>query len=40
MRDISGATQHVYVDPVTMVDAAPVLLERWADTEHAATRNF
>ena len=24
------ATQHIYVDPVTMVDAAPVLIERWA----------
>jgi indole-3-acetate monooxygenase len=30
MRDISGATQHVYVDPITMVDAAPALLDRWA----------
>jgi alkylation response protein AidB-like acyl-CoA dehydrogenase len=35
MRDISGATQHVYVDPLTMVDAAPSLLKRWA-AEHVA----
>jgi indole-3-acetate monooxygenase len=30
MRDMSGATQHVFVDPITMVDAAPALLDQWA----------
>ena len=29
MRDISGATQHIYVDPITMVDAAPALIDHW-----------
>lgn len=28
-RDISGATQHVYVDPATMVDAGIELLDGW-----------
>jgi len=34
MRDISGATQHVYIDPLTMVDAAPALLARWVAEHH------
>ncbi len=34
MRDISGATQHVFVDPVTMVDAAPSLIAHWAEDAH------
>lgn len=29
-RDMNVATQHVFVDQATLVDAAPVLLERWA----------
>jgi alkylation response protein AidB-like acyl-CoA dehydrogenase len=29
-RDISVATQHVFVDQGSLVDAAPALLERWA----------
>jgi alkylation response protein AidB-like acyl-CoA dehydrogenase len=29
-RDIYVATQHVFVDQATLVDAAPALLERWA----------
>ena len=37
MRDISGATQHVFVDPVTMVDAAPSLIAHWAGHAHDPT---
>jgi alkylation response protein AidB-like acyl-CoA dehydrogenase len=33
MRDMSGATQHVYIDPTTMIDAAPALLQHWADEQ-------
>jgi alkylation response protein AidB-like acyl-CoA dehydrogenase len=33
MRDISGATQHVFIDPITMVDAGPALVDHWA-TQH------
>ncbi len=29
LRDISGATQHVYVDPITMVDAGAQLMAGW-----------
>jgi alkylation response protein AidB-like acyl-CoA dehydrogenase len=29
LRDLNGATQHIFVDPLTYVDAAPVLIERW-----------
>jgi alkylation response protein AidB-like acyl-CoA dehydrogenase len=29
MRDMYTATQHVYVDPMNFVDAAPVLMEQW-----------
>jgi alkylation response protein AidB-like acyl-CoA dehydrogenase len=29
LRDLNGATQHLFVDPLTYVDAAPLLLERW-----------
>ncbi len=28
-RDISGATQHVFVDPINLVDAGPDLIEAW-----------
>ena len=37
LRDISGATQHVFVDPLTMVDAAPALLAHWAGEEPHST---
>jgi alkylation response protein AidB-like acyl-CoA dehydrogenase len=30
MRDIYAATQHVFVDPVTLADAAPAIMEPWA----------
>jgi alkylation response protein AidB-like acyl-CoA dehydrogenase len=30
MRDMYAATQHVFVDPTTMVDAAPALLDHWS----------
>jgi alkylation response protein AidB-like acyl-CoA dehydrogenase len=29
LRDISGATQHVFVDPINLVDAGPALIEAW-----------
>ena len=29
LRDISGATQHIFVDPVTLVDAGPALVGAW-----------
>jgi alkylation response protein AidB-like acyl-CoA dehydrogenase len=29
-RDMHGATQHIFVDQQTLVDAAPALLESWA----------
>jgi len=29
LRDISGATQHIFVDPVTLVDAGPALVSAW-----------
>lgn len=28
-RDISGATQHVFVDPINLVDAGPELIRAW-----------
>jgi alkylation response protein AidB-like acyl-CoA dehydrogenase len=30
MRDVYAATQHVFVDPVTLADAAPAIMEPWA----------
>lgn len=38
MRDMAGATQHVYVDPMTLVDAAPPVLADWAGTAERRTR--
>jgi alkylation response protein AidB-like acyl-CoA dehydrogenase len=29
LRDLNGATQHIFVDPLTYVDAAPALIEHW-----------
>jgi alkylation response protein AidB-like acyl-CoA dehydrogenase len=29
LRDIHGATQHLFVDPLTYVDAAPAILRSW-----------
>jgi alkylation response protein AidB-like acyl-CoA dehydrogenase len=31
LRDMSAATQHVFVDPNTLVDAGRVLIDEWAD---------
>jgi len=31
LRDMYVATQHVFVDPVTLVDAGPAILESWLD---------
>ena len=30
MRDMGVATQHVFVDPVSMADAAPSIMAEWA----------
>jgi alkylation response protein AidB-like acyl-CoA dehydrogenase len=30
MRDVYAATQHVFVDPVTLADAAPAIMDPWA----------
>ncbi len=32
-RDMSVAIQHVFVDPMTLVDAAPALLDYWQDLQ-------
>ena len=29
LADISGATQHVFVDPINLVDAGPELIQAW-----------
>ena len=28
-RDMAVATQHIYVDPVTLIDAAPAIMATW-----------
>ncbi len=33
--DVAVATQHIIVDPSTLVDVAPVLIEKWAEVEAA-----
>lgn len=37
LRDIHGATQHIFVDPLSYVDAAPALLEAWHSDSGTAT---
>lgn len=32
MRDMHAATQHVFVDPISLVDAAPALMSVWGNT--------
>jgi hypothetical protein len=31
MRDIHVANKHVFVDPISLVDAAPALMTAWGD---------
>ncbi|HEX3724268.1 MAG TPA: acyl-CoA dehydrogenase family protein [Nitrolancea sp.] len=38
MRDMSAATQHIFVDPATMVGAAPALITNWAEDRRFPAR--
>jgi len=34
-RDMAVATQHAFVDPMTIMDGAPALIERWRAVRNA-----